>query len=168
MTDYTIRAATGDITVSIENPEIDIADYVAQLYPGATYAEVTVFGQMKLAKVAALTAACQAAIVGGYQSSALGTEHTYPSGITDQINMMGSVTASLLPDVGSGWATPFWCSDQAGDWQFRSHGPEQIRAAGADGKAHVVTCQGILEALSIQAMSATTEADINAIEWPAV
>jgi len=113
-----------------------------------------------------LTASCAAAIVGGYLSSALGEPHTYPSGITDQINMMGSVTASLLPGVSAEWQTPFWCADAAGLWEFRGHTAAQIQSAGSDGKAHVVTCQGTLEALVAQAIATETAEDLDAIVWP--
>ena len=45
--------------------------------------------QAKASAVARLTAACAAAIVGGYSSVSLGGVQRYPSAITDQINMMG-------------------------------------------------------------------------------
>lgn len=115
-----------------------------------------------------LTAACAAAIVGGYQSSALGAAHLYPSSITDQINMMGSVTASLLPDLPGDWTTPFWCKDEAsGQWAFRPHNAMQIQQAGADGKAHIVDCQARLEQLSAQVMAAASAQAIAAIVWEA-
>lgn len=36
--------------------------------------------------------------------------------ITDRINVMGSVTDSLLPTSGSGWSTPFWCKADKDLW----------------------------------------------------
>lgn len=120
---------------------------------------------LKMARINELTANCAAAIVGGYSSSALGSPHTYPSGVTDQINMMGSVTASLLPDLSSNWTTPFWCADSNGEWAFRAHRAVEIQKAGADGKAHVVSCQEKLSALSSAVSNAGGQTDILAISW---
>lgn len=124
--------------------------------------------QVKVAAVARLTVACAAAIVGGYVSAALGSTHRYPSAITDQINMMGSVTASLLPELPEDWLTPFWCADEAGDWAFRPHSAEAIQQAGADGKQHVQDCQAMLASLTTSVQAAATAAEVDAIEWEAV
>lgn len=121
---------------------------------------------VKSAKVAALRAACAAAITGGFVSSALGAPHIYPSGATDQINLMGSVTDTLLPDLPEDWSTPFWCRDAAGEWDFRLHDATQIRQAGRDGKRHVVECQAMLADLSFFVNEATTIIAVNAIQWP--
>jgi hypothetical protein len=118
-------------------------------------------------KIAELTQSCEADIVGGYSSSALGASHTYPSTMTDQINMMGSVTASLLPDLGSGWSTPFWCADSSDEWSFQPHSVVQIRQAGSDGKAHIVNCQGKLQQLSAAVFAATTPDEVAAVVWDA-
>ncbi|WP_183899415.1 hypothetical protein [Rhizobium metallidurans] len=155
-------------------PEV-AAEFVAAISEvdvGWTYMEgvfsappAPLIDDLKAARIATLTADCAAAIVGGYLSSALGSRHTYPSGVTDQINMMGSVTASLLPELTQGWATPFWCEDDAGIWAFRMHSAEQIQQAGSDGKMHVVTCQAKLEGLTAQVTTATSEETVTSINW---
>ncbi|MCA2408408.1 hypothetical protein [Rhizobium leguminosarum] len=120
---------------------------------------------LKASRIAVLTAACAAAIVGGYSSSALGSEHRYPSKQTDQINMMGSVTDSLLPGQAPDWRTPFWCADESGAWAFRHHTATQIQAAGADGKEHILQCQTKLMQLSVQVMAAASAEAVAAIGW---
>ncbi|OOO27532.1 UNVERIFIED_ORG: hypothetical protein BTE55_18610 [Rhizobium sophorae] len=120
---------------------------------------------VKAARIALLTAACAEAIISGYASAALGSEHQYPSKVTDQINMMGSVTDSLLPGQPVDWSTPFWCADEAGAWAFRAHTAEQIQAAGADGKAHILTCQTKLGQLSAQVVVAASAEAVAAIGW---
>ncbi|KEC73895.1 hypothetical protein RLPCCGM1_c2014 [Rhizobium leguminosarum bv. phaseoli CCGM1] len=120
---------------------------------------------LKEAQIVLLTSACAAAIVGGYASSALGSEHQYPSKVTDQINMMGSVTDSLLPDQPADWSTPFWCADEAGAWAFRLHTAAQIQAAGVAGKAHILECQTKLGQLSAQVLAATSAEAVAAIGW---
>lgn len=114
----------------------------------------------------ALTVICGAKIVGSFLSSALGSEHTYPSDIKDQINLMGSVTDSIMPGLEDDWRTPFWCRDAAGVWGWKMHNASQIQQAGRDGKAHVVNCQTTLAALNAQIASANTVAAVNAIDWP--
>ncbi|MFG1410276.1 hypothetical protein V5G24_04105 [Xanthobacter sp. VTT E-85241] len=120
---------------------------------------------LKAAKAAELSGACAAAIVGGFVCSALGAPHTYPSSTTDQINLMGSVTASLLPAAAPDWSTPFWCADEDGAWIFRAHSATQIQAVGADGKAHVVACQTRLSDLTRDVAAATTPATVATISW---
>jgi len=115
--------------------------------------------------IATLTVACVAAMVGGYTSNALGSGHLYPSKINDQINMMGSVTDSLLPDLPADWTTPFWCADEAGVWAFRPHSAEQIQTAGARGKQLIVDCQTRLGELSAEVAAAATVEAVQAIVW---
>ena len=116
-------------------------------------------------KRAEIISACAAAIVGGFTSGALGAPHLYPSAITDQINLMGSVTGSLLPDLPSEWSTPFWCADGSGVWAFRAHTAAQIQQAGAAGKAHVVACQAALAELSAAVLAAPSEEALRQILW---
>lgn len=121
---------------------------------------------LKAAKAAILTAACAAAITGGYKSAALGAEYTYPSKPTDQTNMLGSVADSLLPNLPADWTTPFWCMDANGSWTFAAHTAVQIQQAGSDGKAWVVACQTLLAELNAQVEAATSITEIDNIAWP--
>ncbi|MEP9378376.1 hypothetical protein ABLE91_16795 [Aquabacter sp. CN5-332] len=117
------------------------------------------------AKVEELTAACAASIVGGFSSEALGSPHRYPSAITDQINLMGSVTDSLLPGLLPEWSTPFWCQDLAGIWAMREHSAAQIQQAGRDGKTHVLARQQHLDQLNSAAAQAASPEALAAIVW---
>ena len=117
------------------------------------------------AKLAALSQACAAQIVGGYTSSALGSPYTYPSTPTDQSNMTVSVLASLLPNLPGNWATPFWCADSTGAWAMRQHPAAQIQQAGSDGKSAVTAAQIKNASLGAEVMAATTIAAVNAITW---
>lgn len=119
------------------------------------------------AKLAVLSSACEAAIIGGFTSDALGAAHSYPSGITDQINLMGSVTDSLVPGLPDAWQTPFWVMDGDGVWSWKMHSATQIQQAGRDGKAHVVHCQTLLAELTVAIQSAQTEDEVDGITWPA-
>ena len=123
------------------------------------------FDSLKELKINELTLACSDNILGGYTSDALGNQHIYPSKLTDQINMMGSVTDSLLQTIGETWATPFWCADGNGLWAFRPHSSVEIQKAGADGKAHIISCQEKLSSLSSIVYGAESEGEIQAISW---
>ena len=139
---------------------------IGDSYDGKAFtAQPQTLASAQSAQISALTASCAAAITSGYTSSALGSAHTYPSGATDQINMIGSVTASLLPGLASGWTTPFWCADSTGAWSFAPHTAAQIQQAGDDGKAWVVTCQTKLQTLSASVSAAKTLAAVQAIVW---
>jgi hypothetical protein len=120
---------------------------------------------VQAAQIATLRAACEAEIVGGYLSSALGDPHSYPSMVLDQQNMIASVTASLLPGLAADWFTPFWCKNAAGDWAFARHTAAQIQQAGKDGKAAVVAAQARLAVLSAQVAAAETAEAVRAITW---
>lgn len=127
--------------------------------PSATLSEV------QAAKVAELSAACQAHIYAGFQSSALGTVHTYPAKDKDQANLSGSVVASLLPGLPAGWVTPFWCEDAAGAWAFVPHTAAQIQQVGADGKSAIIAALEKNATLATQVMAATTVAAVQAVAW---
>lgn len=135
------------------------------LVSGAPAAPEPDLSVVKEHAVERLKAACATAIVGGFESAALGAAHAYPSKETDQINLMGSVTASLLPGLAEGWTTPFWCRDGSGVWAYRDHDAAQIQAAGADGKTHVVECQTLLALLTAEVEGAADAAAVAAITW---
>ncbi|ENN86087.1 hypothetical protein RHSP_32146 [Rhizobium freirei PRF 81] len=149
-----IRDENDAITGYEVEPDIDVSSY-----------QERALSMAKADRIDILNGACAAAILGGFQSSALGSSYSYPSAIKDQINLMGSVTDSLLPDLPNGWTTPFWCADKDGIWAFRSHDGVQIQQAGADGKAHVIDCQKKLAQLT-DAVNASASLDaVAAIIW---
>lgn len=120
---------------------------------------------LKAERIEVLRAACEAAITSGFKSMALGSTHSYPSDIKAQINLMGSVTDSLMPNLSEDWRTPFWVCDELGEWAYKLHDADQIQQAGRAGKAHVVTCQSILKSLSSAVLSAETSKDVEKIIW---
>lgn len=118
------------------------------------------------AKVAELSTACKAAIYAGFTSDALGSAYSYPAKDTDQQNLSGSVLASLLPSAAGGdWATPFWCADAAGAWEFRAHTAAQIQQVGQDGKAAILAAMARNQSLAAQVLAATTVDAVAAITW---
>ena len=75
-------------------------------------------------RVSVLTAACAKAITGGFNSSALGTPHTYGSTPTDQGNLRSAVL--------TGGNFQEWCAHGAGPWEFVTHTAAQMIQVHAD------------------------------------
>lgn len=119
---------------------------------------------VKAAKVRALTASCEAAILEGYTSDALGTPHLYPANLTDQINMLSSVADAGLEHE-EGWTTPFTCRDGEGSWDWRNHTASQIQQAGADGKAAITAIRAHLKELRDQVAAAADAGAVAEIAW---
>ena len=114
---------------------------------------------------ALVNASCVSAMTGGFTSSALGSAYTYPFTLTDQHNLSGSVVASLLPNLPSGWTTSFWCMDSAGAWSFAPHTAAQIQQVGMDGKAWIAAQQEKLASLNAQIEVATTVSAVQSVLW---
>ena len=121
--------------------------------------------QAQAAQKVLLRASCVSAIVSGFVSSALGSAYTYPSTLTDQHNLSGSVVASLLPNLPSTWTTPFWVMDSTSAWSFAPHTAAQIQQAGLDGKAWITTCQQKKTSLDAQIDAATTVSAVQSVVW---
>ena len=163
-----------------------VQDYTIGLVNGAqiiTYWNTTKLGQQptltqleaawpaaqlqaaQTAQRALINASCIAAMTGGFQSSALGAPYTYPSTLTDQHNLSGSVVASLLPNLPSTWTTPFWCKNSSGVWAMVEHTAAQIQQVGIDGKAWITTCQQQKASLDARINAATTVSAVQSVLW---
>lgn len=119
----------------------------------------------KLLKSEAISNACALAIVSGFASWALDSQHYYPSKFLDQQNLAASVLASYDPDNESTWTTPFWCSDTSGEWAFVSHTASQIREVGRDAKASILAYQFKNEQLQTAIKEASTLGELDSIVW---
>ncbi|MEN8517705.1 hypothetical protein [Burkholderia sp. RS02] len=122
----------------------------------------------KSARIGLLTAACAQAITSGFQSSALGTVHTYPSQPADQQNLSAAVTASQLPQLGGDprWRVPFMCADKNRVWARRPHTAIQIQQVGADAIAAISMLLQKKDALLAAVEAAQTPEAIDAVRWP--
>jgi len=95
-TSTVVDAGTGEVTV-VPLSAADIAQQAADL--AAAQALVPA------AQIAALSAACQAAITAGFACPALGVANTYTLSITDQTNMLSAFTAASTALTGAkAWA----------------------------------------------------------------
>jgi len=115
-----------------------------------------------------ISAACRRAIEGGVKLNVLGADYFYPTkqdGVhNDQLNLNALVTMAKL--YGDAYAPyKFWCADANGVWARRDHTAAQIEAVGLAVKAHVSEQQNKYEQLLAQIVSATTVAELEAIQW---
>ncbi|WP_271105104.1 phage tail protein [Pseudomonas tohonis] len=113
-----------------------------------------------VARHAAITAqidqACEAAITGGFWSSALGAPHRYSSQMDDQLNLFGAV----LRAVGMLYA----CYDEAGVKAFREHSAQQLHQVGADFSEYKLQQLQHAHVLKQQLDTARTAGDLAALE----
>ena len=120
----------------------------------------------KDAKAAKLSEACAAAICAGFECSALGDPHHYPTKSTDQQNLLSSIADSLLAVDDPVWTTPFWCTPLGqDDWAMRPHSHAEIQRVGREAKAAVLLLMAKNLSLAKAVRLATTMSDIDAIQW---
>ena len=138
-----------------------VFDYAAKAWvlPASALADA------KKDKCEALRKACRRAIIAGFTSDALGSEHTYPSDETDQANLSSSVLASMLPGNPNDWVTPFLCADAAGNWDYRNHTAAQMRKVGVDGKAAILAKLTAKAELFKTVMQAQSIEAVEAVSW---
>lgn len=111
---------------------------------------------IKAKKIAGLYADCQAQILVGFESSALGSAHGYPSAALDQQNMVQTATNS---DGGS-----FMCSD-AGTWALVAHTQAQAQTVLADFVTARDAARGKLQTLTAAVNDAADKAAVADIVW---
>ncbi len=118
--------------------------------------------QVQSAQVDVLSAACRAAITGGFASSALGSAHTYGSQASDQQNLSDALGSALAN--GAGFSTPLWCAVGAA-WIFAAHSAAQVQQVHADWLAFRVAQQNKLINLKAQVNAAATPEAVAAAAW---
>lgn len=114
-------------------------------------------GETQAAKTAEINAACTAAIVGGFSSSALGASHTYDSELEDQLNLIGA--------VGLGIDLPYRCADANGVKEFRLHTAAQLKQVAADGAMVKLAALENAATLKAQVQAAADAASVAAVVW---
>src|SRR5271156_162679 len=88
-----LRSDGATIPADVNNT--DYANYLAWVTAGNTVNPVPgpTLAQAQTTQATVLNNACQAAIYAGFASSALGSAYTYPTQLTDQLNLNSSVNA---------------------------------------------------------------------------
>lgn len=105
---------------------------------------------------ALINKACEAGIVGGFASAALGAVHQYSSQFDDQMNL----TLAVLSDIDM----PYACTDEQGVRVLRLHTADQLRQVGEDFTRFKLQLLQRADALKAQLDLAFAAADIDALE----
>jgi len=103
-----------------------------------------------------LTAGCQAAIVGGFTSSALGSVYSYPSDPISQSNQNSAASSSA--------GGKLWC-ESGGVWSLVAHTQAQAQVVVASLVTWVNACQKQRVTLQGQVNAATSVSAVQAITW---
>jgi len=114
----------------IDNFDSEVADVVNQVTINdliANHRDIgALYETVKDIALITMDARAKQEIDGGFISSALGAPHTYPSGDSDQLNLIGAVTAGALVN--------FKCDNGSG-YTYKPHNAAQIRQVLQDGTA---------------------------------
>ncbi|WP_446686390.1 DUF4376 domain-containing protein [Paenibacillus planticolens] len=109
-------------------------------------------------KLAELNVACNATILAGFASNALGSQHTYDFDYDAQINLGGMLNA-----ITAGLVTESFMWKASGVPQL--HTPNVFKAVFADGLAHKNSLIERYWTLKASVLAAETSEEIDAIKW---
>jgi hypothetical protein len=107
---------------------------------------------LKTAKNVQINDAVEAAILAGFNSSAIGTSYFYPADRDSQTNLIGSVA--------TGASMGFPCRDGAGVWDRRAHTAPQLKQVLANGavRKQTLLSQADVFRASVKAVTASGDA----------
>lgn len=106
-----------------------------------------------------LNSECEAMIVSGFTSNALGTAHRYQSDITDQMNLIGAEATGKDMDFKSGTENP----DGSITWEWKPHTAVQLKQVLDDGSDYKHQLLYNLAVKKYMLDSATSLEQINSI-----
>jgi hypothetical protein len=139
-------------------------DYTVSNGAVVPQSDAWVLAAAQAAQIASIRAACQAAIVDGFTSSALGSAYTYPSTTTDQNNLFNAATVAA--GQSTAWKTWMWCATGSPlEWDLIAHTATQVQQVNADFLAAREAVQKKYANLLAQIKSATTVAAVQALTW---
>ena len=163
-----IETNTNNIIIRTSSSKMKPTDiWLDQARIGQTYDSVnnaaTGIDDLIEKKIQQINAICRQKIISGFQSSALGTAHTYKSDPDYQLNLVGLVTVGADDNFPAS-------SDGGKTFTKTLHTIAQLQQVLADGKARKQAVIDYSNTLSGQCRSSTTEAELDAIDitqgWP--
>lgn len=113
--------------------------------------------QLKLQKIEQLKNGCNQSIRSGFQSDALGVNHTYSSEVEDQLNLIGARLSNV--------ALTFGCTDNTGKKNQKSHTAAQLKKVFDDGLTRKHQLMTRFYQLKAQVEAATTTQEVEGIVW---
>lgn len=163
-----VAQVSGRTTLTLDAPWTGLTGWhaytVDNTHQNAT-ADAARLDAAKTAKRAELANNTRMAITQGVMSMALGAEHLYPTGMTDQANLNRLFGISLARGA-AGEPYPIWCRDTAsGTWARRNHTTSQLESVAESVDNHVRIQQIHYEDLLANVDTATTIEQVNAIAF---
>jgi hypothetical protein len=117
---------------------------------------------IRAAKISELSDACQATIMGGFHSTALGANHRYSSEEEDQANLVGAVNLVGIMNQ----SIPYTCTNLAtGEKRSLIHTPAQIRAVFLHGAAHKQFQIARFHAMRVAIEQSNNPTEVQAMTW---
>ncbi|CRI59124.1 DUF4376 domain-containing protein [Pseudomonas sp. CCOS 191] len=107
-------------------------------------------------KVAEINSACEATIIAGFWSSALGEPHQYPSKLDDQLNLTGVIL--------QGFDSRYGCRDKQGVKELRLHTAKQLRQVSDDFTTYKLELLQRYNVLKQQLAQALSNGEMNAMQ----
>ena len=122
---------------------------------------------VKANRIAELSEQCEAAIMSGFESAALGTTYIYDSETVDQINLIGAVSSTApSPIEPMGYTIYYACRNKdTGVKEYHPHSHFQLRQILADGAQVKLGYLQVFYFKRIEIENCTTVADVEAIVW---
>ena len=138
--------------IEVNASEAEIIPYSAPVIP---------LVDLQATKRDEIRTACAAAITLLFQSSALGSAHSYDCRPEDQANIDTRLSASMFD------ASPrkIWAHDGV-EFQRLSHTTAQLQQVNVDMEAHIESQQSTLETLVSLINAAADQAELDLITWP--
>lgn len=146
-----------DRFVDIPNNLLYLVESEADYANLPAHIAATLFMPHKSAAIERLSGGCEAEIISGFYSSALGTPHLYQSERDDQLNLAGAVLVGI--------DRAFKCQDANGVWAEIPHTAAQLAQVLADGAAKKDTHLQRHTLLKNQIINATSISVIESIVW---
>jgi len=141
----------------------DATDYTSLVFTKGSVTQADMDAAMlqgiKVAKIIEMSQACEAAIVNGFVSSALGVPKVYDSDRDSQMNLIG--VAAMNSD--------YYYSVRDPDSMVKTyelHTAAQIKQVLADGAAIKLGHMSLFNDLRNQIYAMTTIEEVNAVTWP--
>lgn len=162
----TVYSTTDKSSMVIENIGPIPSGYTA-LVPGALdtwsgTAWVETLATAQSTKIQSLNDSYTTAVTGTFQSSALGTSHTYKAGVKSRTDILGA----MLVAQQTASTVDFECvDDSTGLDVFVAHTASQLQQVLSDGAAKAVSDKQNLLTKTADVNAATTVSDVDAITW---
>lgn len=159
-----VYAETGDWIVKLSNGKITA-------YAPSQFNQLFEFNgtldEIKQRKIDELSKLCGLAIVGGFQSDALGTTHVYDSELEDQLNLVGSVTATAPTDSNPNGISQYYaCRElRTGVKTYKLHTHQQLKRIAEDGAQVKLYWLQQFAMKKYEVQLQTTSSGVRAISW---